>query len=56
MFGSTLNDNQVPSIMQTLYQQTSILGYSLEMLRRNGEEELFDKYYDYYRQYAVDYK
>ena len=56
MFGSTLSDNQVPSIMQTLYQQTSILGYSLEMLRRNGEEELFDKYYDYYRQYAVDYK
>ena len=51
-WGASLSREQRAAVQSTLGHQTAVLGYVLQTLERNHQNELFDLYYPVYAQYA----
>lgn len=51
-WGAQLSKRQRTAVQSTLGHHTAVLGYVLQLLERNHQDELLEKYYTYYQQYA----
>ncbi len=52
MWGASLDKSHRAAVSQTLGHHAAVLGYVLQTLDRNGQNDLFDQYYPIYAQYA----
>ncbi len=51
-WGAQLDKRQRAAAQSTLGHQSAVLGYTLQLLERHHQDELLDKYYPIYSQYA----